>query len=257
MAGVVFSAMGMILTQGNRQQAAIGVKIRQMRLLAVDTTSARGSIAVLEGDTVRGGAGFQTPAGHAQRLLPEIDGLLGSLGLSLADVEAFAVAVGPGSFTGLRIGIASVEGLAFATGRPVIGVSTLDATASRYRSRARLVAPFLDARREEIFGALFRTDGDALETVIDPVCERPEEFLVRLKGVSPEPIVFAGDGIELYGALVRRVMGERAHLEESVAELAEEVGRIGRKRLEDGEAAPLGGLRAQYLRLPDAQRARR
>jgi tRNA threonylcarbamoyladenosine biosynthesis protein TsaB len=257
MAGVVFSAMERIVTQGNRQQAAIEVKIHPMKLLAVDTTSTQGSIAVLEDDTVLGGAGFETPAGHAQRLLPEIDRLLGSLGLSLADVEAFAVAVGPGSFTGLRIGIASVEGLAFATGRPVIGVSTLEATASRYRSRSRLVAPFLDARREEIFGALFRTDGDAWVTLVDPVCERPEAFLARLTGVSPEPIVFAGDGVALYGTLVRRAMGGRALLEESVAALAEEIGRIGRKRLEDGEATPLGGLRAQYLRLPDAQRARR
>jgi tRNA threonylcarbamoyladenosine biosynthesis protein TsaB len=257
MAGVVFSAMARIVTQGNRQQASIEVKIRPMRVLAVDTTSAHGSIAILEGDLVRGGARFQTPAGHAQRLLPEIDRLLGSLGWSVAQLEAFAVAVGPGSFTGLRIGIASVEGLAFATGRPVIGVSTLEATAFHFRSRSRLVAPFLDARREEIFGALFRTDGDALVTLVDPVCERPEEFLARLTGVSPEPIVFAGDGVALHGTLVRRVMGERALLEESVAALAEEVGRMGRKRLEDGEAAPLGGLRAQYLRLPDAQRARR
>ncbi|HEX9726856.1 MAG TPA: tRNA (adenosine(37)-N6)-threonylcarbamoyltransferase complex dimerization subunit type 1 TsaB [Vicinamibacteria bacterium] len=228
-----------------------------MRLLAVDTTSVLGSIAVLEGDTVRAREGFETPAGHAQRLLPEIDRILGSLGLSLADIEAFAVAVGPGSFTGLRIGIASVEGLAFATGRPVVGVSTLDATASRYRARARLVAPLLDARREEIYGALFRIDGDVLETVVDPVCERPQAFLARLRGMSREPIVFAGDAVALYATLVRRVMGELADLEESVVKLAEEVGRIGRKRLEEGEAAPLGGLRAQYLRLPDAQRTRR
>jgi tRNA threonylcarbamoyladenosine biosynthesis protein TsaB len=229
-----------------------------MRLLAVDTTSTRASIAVLEDTTVRGEREFQTPAGHAQQLLPEIDRLLDSLKWSLGDIEAFAVAVGPGSFTGLRIGIASVEGLSFATGRPVVGVSTLDATAARYPSREGLVAPFLDARREEIFGALFRTHRDPfeLETVVDPVCERSEAFLARLKGLPREPILFAGDAIALYGTMVREALGDLAELDASNAGLAKEVGRLGGKRLEQGAAAPLGSLRAQYLRLPDAQRSR-
>ena len=225
-----------------------------MRLLAVDTTGAHGSLAVLEGDTIRGRAGFRAPLGHAQRLLPELDRLLVSLGLSLGDVDAFAVAVGPGSFTGLRIGIASVEGLAFATGLPVVGISTLEATAYRYRSRAGLVAPFLDARREEIFGALFRGNGGTLETIVEPVCEKPEDFLTR---VPRERIVFAGDGLERYGAVVREVLGDLAELAEPISDLAEEVGRIGRKRLEEGEAAPLGSLTAQYLRASDAEKARR
>ena len=236
------------------------VKIREMRLLAVDTTSAHGSIAVLEGDTIRGRARFQPPPGHAQRLLPELDRLLVSLGLSLGDVDAFAVAVGPGSFTGLRIGIASVEGLAFGTGRPVVGVSTIEATAYRYRSRGGLVAPFLDARREEVFGALFRTDGGTFSTIVAPVCERPEDFLARLARVARVPretILFAGGGLELYGAVVREVLGDLAELAEPVLDLAEEVGRIGRKRLEEGEAAPLGSLRAEYMRASDGEKAKR
>ena len=225
-----------------------------MRVLAVDTTSAPGSIAVLEGDTLRGRALFRAPFGHAQQLLPEVDRLFASLGLSLADVDAFAVAVGPGSFTGVRIGIASVEGLAFATGRPVVGVSTLEATAYRHRAREGLVAPLLDARREEIFGALYRVERGALHTILPPVCERPEAFLARL---PREKILLAGSGLEMYGSVVREALGDLAVVTEPVVDLAEEVGRIGRQRIERGEASPLGGLRAQYLRASDAEKVRR
>ena len=228
--------------------------MRKMRLLAVDTTSAHGSIAVLEEETIRGRAAFRSPRGHAQQLLPELDRLLASEGLSLGDMDAFAVAVGPGSFTGLRIGMASVEGLAFATGRPVVGISTLEATAYRYRSRAGLVAPFLDARREEIFGALFRADGSSLETLVEPVCEKPEVFVAR---IPREKVVFAGSGLDLHGAAVREALGDLAELVESVCDLAEEVGRIGGERLAEGKAAPLGSLRANYLRASGAEKARR
>ena len=225
-----------------------------MRILAVDTTGPNGSIAILNNEELQGFAGFTTPRGHAQRLLPELDRLFESAGSSLAEMDSFAVAVGPGSFTGLRIGIASVEGLAFATGRPVVGVSTLEATAYRHRSREGLVASVLDARRGEIFGALYRADGASVTAVMDPVCESLEVFLARL---PREPILFAGSGLEVYGTTIRQTVGGRADLTEPFAFLAEEVGRIGRRRHEQGKAVPLGGLQALYLRPSDAEQARR
>lgn len=247
-----------------------------MKVLGVDTTSGAGSIAILEGEHVCAQTAFRSPAGHAQQLLPEMDRLLASSGWSLADIDAFAVAAGPGSFTGLRIGIASIEGLAYATGRPVVGVSTLEATAYHHRSQARLVAPFLDARREEIFGALYRlhrlyrmsrmiSDGGEpeagkgpLEALVEPVCEPPKKFLDRLaQHTRQEKILLAGDGVTLYRGMIRDVLGDRVELAEPVSEIAEEVARLGQRRLAAGQAAPLGALKAQYLRIPDAERARR
>jgi tRNA threonylcarbamoyladenosine biosynthesis protein TsaB len=225
-----------------------------MRILAVDSTGPNGSIAVLNDEELQGFAGFTTPRGHAQKLLPELDRLFESIGSSLAEIDGFAVAVGPGSFTGLRIGIASVEGLAFATGRPVVGVSTLEATAYRHRSGEGLVAVVLDARRGEIFGALYRAEGAAVTAVMDPVCESLEIFLARLPS---EPIRFAGSGLEMYGATIRQIVGERAHLTEPFTFLAEEVARIGKRLHEEGRGVPLGGLQALYLRLSDAEQARR
>ncbi len=231
----------------------------RMKLLAVDSTGPNGSIALLDDDELAGFAGFMTRRGHAQKLLPELDRLFDRIDSSLDAVEAFAVAAGPGSFTGLRIGLASVEGLAFATGRPVVGVSTLEATAYRHRSHAGLIASVIDARRGEIFGALFRGDGHSVTAVGKPVCESLETFLARIPVGDLEgdgrPILFGGSGLEIYGDRIRESLGERAELTEPFLFLGEEVARIGKRLHEQGEAAPLGGLRALYLRPSDAEKA--
>lgn len=224
----------------------------EMKLLAVDTTSYAGSVAMLDGDELRGLIGVHAAPGHAERLLRTIDILLKELELSLEDVEAFAVAAGPGSFTGLRIGISTVEGLAYSTGRPAVGVNALEATAYRFRYRSGLVAPFLDARRGEVFAALSRADGQSLVPVIEPLCEKPELFLNRLPN---EPILVAGSGTLTYRHLFESL--SYVQLAEPALFMAEEVGRIGHRLIRDGKTAPLGKLEAIYLRLPDAEKPKR
>jgi tRNA threonylcarbamoyl adenosine modification protein YeaZ len=221
-----------------------------MKLLAVDTTSFAGSVAMLDGDELRGLIGIHAAPGHAERLLPTIDMLLRELELSLEEVEAFAVSAGPGSFTGLRIGISTVEGLSYSRGRPVMGVSSLEATAYHFRYRTGLVASFLDARRGEIFGALYRADGKRLETVVEPVCEKPDVFLNRLPA---EPVLIAGSGTLTYKELLEDQPYVRPA--DPAFFLAEEVGRIGQRHIAEGSATPLGGLEAIYLRPSDAEKA--
>ncbi len=221
-------------------------------ILAVDTTSLAGSVALLEDDALRGFVGFSTVPGHAERLLPTVDSMLAGMSLSLSDLDAFAVAVGPGSFTGLRIGIATVEGLSYSTGRPVAGVSSLEATAYRYRYREGWIAAFLDARRKEVFGALFRSDGKGIESTMEPVCEAPQRFLARL---PDEPVLIAGSGLSIYGEHISRI--EKLQPAESSFFLAEEIARIGRIRHESGKIAPLGKLEAVYIRPSDAEMPQR
>jgi tRNA threonylcarbamoyladenosine biosynthesis protein TsaB len=223
-----------------------------MKILAVDTTSLAGSVALLEDDALRGLVGFSTVPGHAERLLPTVDSMLAGLSLSLSDLDAFAVAVGPGSFTGLRIGISTVEGLSYSTGRPVVGVSSLEATAHRYRYRPGWIAAFLDARRSEVFGALFRSDGKHIEAAMDPVCEAPERFLTRL---PEEPVLIAGSGLPIYREHISKF--KELQPAEPGFFLAEEVARIGRRRHENGEMAPLGKLEAVYIRPSDAEMPKR
>jgi tRNA threonylcarbamoyladenosine biosynthesis protein TsaB len=224
-----------------------------MKLLAVDTTSYAGSVALLDGNKLRGLIGITAAPGHAERLLPTIDMLLRELAISLEEIEAFAVAVGPGSFTGLRIGISTVEGLSYSTGRPIVGVSALEATAYSFRYRSGLVAPFVDARRGEVYGALYRADGCHVEPVIDPVCEKPDRFLSRLPS---EPILVAGSGTLAYRELLTEHAAGQLQLADPAFFLAEEIGRIGLRHIREGRRAPLGGLEAIYLRPSDAEKAK-
>jgi tRNA threonylcarbamoyladenosine biosynthesis protein TsaB len=227
--------------------------MRPMKVLAVDTTSNSGSAAILDGDVLKGHVGFSRRPGYAEKLLPTVELMLEELSLTLLDLDGLAVAAGPGSFTGLRIGIATMEGLAYATGRPIVGVSSLEATAYRYRHRDGYVASFLDARRKEIFGALYRVDGRQIQLVNEPVCESPEKFIARLPA---EPILLAGTGTLVYRERLSRQINHDLLLAEPSFFLAEDVARLGSKRLQMGDATALGKLEAIYLRASDAEIAK-
>lgn len=226
-----------------------------MLVLAVDTTSAHGSTALLDGRALRGATGFRTAQPrHAESLLPSVDYLLAQLGVRLDDVEGFGVAVGPGSFTGLRIGIAAIEGLAYSLDTPAVGVSTLEATAFRYRYRRGLLVAMLDAYRGEVYGASFRSDGKALEAASEPACLPPEDFLDSLPG---RPDLVAGSATVSHRDVLDAHLPESVTITEPSFFIAEEIARLAASKLEAGERAPLGGLEALYVRSPEAERNRR
>jgi tRNA threonylcarbamoyladenosine biosynthesis protein TsaB len=178
--------------------------------------------------------------------------MLSHLDLTLENLDGYAVAVGPGSFTGLRIGIASVEGLAFASGRPAVGVSALDATAYRFRHLRGLIVALIEAYRGEVYAAAYRSDGTELTPVGRPVCERPERFLDSL----PErPARVAGTALLRHAHLISS-RWDSSILAEASFFLGEEVARLGAAELEAGRSAKLGGLEALYLRPSDAERGR-
>lgn len=218
-----------------------------MLVLAVDTatTSAHGSLALVDDHALRGATGFRTARPrHAESLLPSIDDLLAQVEAKLDDVDGFAVAVGPGSFTGLRIGIAAVEGLAYTLERPAVGVSTLEATAFRYRHRRGLLVALIEAYRGQVYGASYRSDGESIEQVSDPVCMPPMEFLASLK--TPPDLV-AGSATVRYRDILDAHLPDNVTVVEPSFFIAEEIARLGVRKLEAGERAPLGGLDALYL----------
>src|SRR3954447_23532806 len=142
-----------------------------MRILALDTSTAAGSAALAEDGRVtiaRAGDGSRT---HGERLPMELMALLDEARLTLADIDRFAVAIGPGSFTGLRVGIATIQGLAVAKNALVVPVSTLEALAWRARSSKTAVAAWIDAHRGEVFASLLAPDG---ATVVPPSSLSPE-----------------------------------------------------------------------------------
>ncbi len=221
-----------------------------MRVLAVDTTGAHGSVGVVAGGELEGLIGIkETRPRHAESLLPTIDHLLRLVSLRLEEIDGFAVAVGPGSFTGLRIGIAAVEGLSFAAGKPAAGVSALEATAFRFRHAGGLIVPLIEAYRGEVYGSAYRARAGTLTLVVEPSCASASSFLDSL----PEPpSLVAGT------AILRHREEIEAHARSAMVSdasffIAGEVARLGRDRILAGDAAPLGSLAPLYVRRAEAE----
>jgi tRNA threonylcarbamoyladenosine biosynthesis protein TsaB len=223
-------------------------------ILAVDTTTPGGSVALVEGDALLGEANVGSAATHSARLFRSIDFLLGALGRDVQAIDAFAVAAGPGSFTGIRIGLGAVKSLAFASGRPVAAVSTLAALASKLAdggARPGLFCPFLDAKKGEVYAALFEARDGRLEEAVPQGAYAPDEFLARLP--AGRPIAFAGSGLEAYGDKVRAALGGRAAWAGRSPFIAAEVGRIGAALLREGKAVDAASLEPLYFRKSQAE----
>jgi tRNA threonylcarbamoyladenosine biosynthesis protein TsaB len=227
-----------------------------MRVLALDTTTREGSVALVEHDRVVAEIAGDRSRSHAERLPGDLDRAAAAAGWRLADVDVLAVVAGPGSFTGLRIGIATMQGLAFVLGRPIVPVSALEALAQRAaveRSSGSLVAAWIDAHRHEVFSALYRvTDAPPfsaarLATIEAPSVGAPGDILARWRAASPAPDVLTGDGAALYASLLDGLARSDAPL------LAGAAGLIASSRARDGEAVHPSAVHPIYIRRPDAE----
>ena len=229
-----------------------------MRVLAVETSTLTGGVAVLDSDALVAESRVSIAVTHGERLMAAIDGVLRAARLELADVDAFAVAQGPGSFTGLRIGLSTVKALAFATGKPVVGVPTLEALAWRLPYCAYPVCPILDARKNEVYAGLYRTLDGELETVEPPRAVAPTVLAEELRAAVAGPVVFVGDAVAPFAPVLLDILGARARL--APADLrfpsAVTVGELGSRALRSGVAADPAGLAPLYLRPSEAELAR-
>jgi tRNA threonylcarbamoyladenosine biosynthesis protein TsaB len=239
-----------------------------MRVLALDTTTPAGSVALVEEAVVagddhvvdeRGGDPSRT---HAARLPAEMLAVLDARGLAVADVDLFAVASGPGSFTGLRIGIATVQGLAFVRRRRVVGVSALEALAqiaAAARAPGEIVAAWMDAHRREVFSACYRVTAaapftpDRLVEIEAPAVGDPAAMLAQWTA-GGVPSVFAGDGAVVYGDMIRGRLAQTAIVDPPL--LAGAIGRLALVRARAGDTVEPAALRPLYVRRPDAEIAR-
>jgi tRNA threonylcarbamoyladenosine biosynthesis protein TsaB len=218
-----------------------------MLILALDTTTRAGSAAVVrDGAVVRERAGDPSLT-HGQRLPSELMRLLDEARTRLAEIDLFAVAAGPGSFTGLRVGIATIQGLALAGNRLVVAVSALDALA-----RAAHVADD-DAQRGEVFSALY--EPDARRLVAEPASASPDATLDSwTPHTRSRALHFVGDGAVRYRDAIVARLGERASVPPDVPALAAFVGAIASERAAD--AVVPHAVVPIYIRKPDAELAR-
>ena len=198
-----------------------------MRVLAVDTSSERGSVCVTDGAEVLGEIRLASSVQYSERLFRSIEFLFRHLPLQLSDIDVFAAARGPGSFTGLRVGLAAMEAFVAAHHKRGVGVSTLEALAWKTGFRDVLIAPTVDARRGDVYGALYRRSIDSAdsERLIEdrsPVVLKPAQWLASLPRV---PLIFCGDGAYRYGSLIVEHTEWKIHsmdlyLASTIAELA-------------------------------------
>jgi len=223
-----------------------------MLILAVDTTTPSGSVALLEDGTLLGEANVESAATHSARLLRSVDFLLAAHGRDVKDLDAFAVAAGPGSFTGIRIGVGAVKSLSFASGKPVAPVSTLLALAVKLAADgSRLVCPLLDAKKEEIYAGLFEARQAGLAELIPQGAYGPDAFFARLP--ARRVIAFAGSGLTAYRAKLLPYVRDKARFPRRSSFLAAEVGRIGWEILREGKGVAAAALEPLYFRRSQAE----
>jgi tRNA threonylcarbamoyladenosine biosynthesis protein TsaB len=169
-----------------------------MKILAVDTSSASGSVAFTEDGRVIAEESAERVGMHGAWLSSAIERSLGSAGVQANDVDLFAVSVGPGSFTGLRVGVSTVKGLSWALGKPVAGVSTLKALALNMSDSALPICAVLDARKHEIYAAVYKPMGASIETLLEERAVKPIDLIAELKERSLDNAIFTGSGLDPY-----------------------------------------------------------
>jgi tRNA threonylcarbamoyladenosine biosynthesis protein TsaB len=216
-------------------------------VLALDTTTSSGSCALARDGRVVYEQVNDAPNAHAEHLPGDLLSLLERAGVRLADIDLFAVATGPGSFTGLRIGIATMQGLAFAEGKPLVGFSGFDALA-RIAGSVR-VATWVDAWRGEVFAALYE-DGREVDA---PIVGRPE---VLLEALRSRPTLFIGDGARQHAETIHRTSGEGARIAEPPAPpLAGTIAIMAGETPITADHSP-HAIRPLYIRRTDAELSR-
>ncbi|BCA79851.1 tRNA (adenosine(37)-N6)-threonylcarbamoyltransferase complex dimerization subunit type 1 TsaB [Desulfuromonas sp. AOP6] len=221
-------------------------------LLTVDTSTPAGSIAISRGEALIGEIFLDLKAAnHTDRLLLSVSQLLSDCALSIHDVTVFGVVVGPGSFTGLRVGLATIKGLAMATGKPVVGVSSLRVLAASLPFSRYPVCVMVDARKKEVYSELFSCEKGRPESIGPAVVADPEKVLLNLESST----LFVGNGAILYRSLILRHLGGKAHFAPwtFIAPRASMAASLLLEAYLQGEVLPLESLAPLYIRLSEAE----
>ncbi len=225
-----------------------------MKILAVDTSATAASVAIAEENKLIGEFSIDTALTHSRTLMPMLEQLLKNTGSTIDDIEALAVNAGPGSFTGVRIGVAAVKGLAFSKNLPSVSVSTLHSMAYNMLGCDCIVCAVMDARCSQVYNALFRVGGEKVTRLIEDRALSLSDLKQELKSIK-EKIILVGDGAVLCSNYLGKELdnvvlapfNKRVQTASSVAYAAFE-------KLKQGEKLTAQQLMPVYLRLPQAQR---
>lgn len=224
-----------------------------MKILALESSALTASVAVCEDELLLGEYTLNNGNTHSQTLLPMVESLLKFLELSISDIDLLAVSAGPGSFTGIRIGVATLKGLAFASEKPCVGVSTLEAMAYNLPIPNGLICPVMNARRKQVYTALFRhQDGGLTRLLPDSAISIAE--LDKLLADYDEPVYLVGDGYDITAENLTHPVGytpQRLRYQNAVS-----VAKVALEAYRSGNCTSDGDLKPVYLRPCQAERER-
>ncbi len=223
-----------------------------MRILAIETSTMLGGVAIMDetaGLIIETRLNVKTA--HSERLMTEINHALKKAGLHIADIDVFGVAVGPGSFTGLRIGLSAVKGFSYATGKPIVSVPSLEAFAWNFPYSEHLVCTMFDARKNEVYAAVFRWRDIGFERVVDEASIKPADLVSSLKG----KVIFAGEGALIYRETIAEIAGENALFPaaQSMVPSPSNVACLGLKKALKADFSEPVSLVPHYIRRSEAE----
>lgn len=242
-----------------------------MKLLALETSTLLGGIAIAgESEGLIAESRLSIRTTFSERLMTEIDHVMKQSGISLDDIDVFAVSIGPGSFTGLRIGLSTVKGFAFSTGKPVVAVPSLEALAWNFPFSAHPVCAMFDARKKEVYAAVFVWTGEefarsigevpvGIHALFEKIASCDDLSDSRTDGAknicSDQKILFAGEGALLYKKDILSVMKEKAVFAppEKMVPSPASVAFLGMKKASRGEFSDPIGLTPFYIRRSEAE----
>lgn len=228
-----------------------------MRILAFDSTAKAASVAVSDGDKLLGLYTIDNGLTQSELLLPMAENMLKSLKLSFDDIDLLACSVGPGSFTGVRIGVSLVKGIAFGKNIPCVSVSTLDALAENLQGLEGIVVPCMDARRSQVYTATYRCHDGKVEKLTEDRAMAISDLGEELKSYKNENIYIVGDGYNgVRSILLNMGVSTMTTPELLINENAYSVARVAKKMHEAGESTDDLKIAPTYLRMPQAERER-
>lgn len=226
-----------------------------MKILAVDTSANVATVAITENDRVVGEYFINHGKTHSQKLMPMIKELMKSLDVNCADIDLFAASNGPGSFTGLRIGVTSIKAMAYVAQKPVIGVPTLDALAYNIPANESLICPIMDARNNQVYTAIYQWEQDKMVRVSEYM-GIPIEALLKLIQSKNSKTTFLGDGVTLHRNLLKESLEEQCvfAMENSMLQRASSVAKAASIMIAEGKVENYFEMVPFYLRKSQAER---
>lgn len=228
-----------------------------MKLLALDSSGLVASVAIVTEEAMLAEYTVNYKKTHSQTLLPMLDEIVKMVELDLAEVDAIAVAAGPGSFTGLRIGSATAKGLGLALKKPIIAVPTLEALAYNLYGTDKLICPMMDARRNQVYTGLYEFYGDDFKIVRQQAALAVEDILKEINQMGRE-VIFLGDGISVYKEIIKEITQVNYHIAplHLNRQRAGSIGALGLIYYERNEIQTAAQHEPVYLRLSQAERER-